>query len=96
MTNQNLPFPTDADAPQTKANGKPIAIVNLQAEVLELPVQRTIGNDVLYKTYCNIKTAYRPFNTDIYSVNKPDVQIGDVIDIQIRTSDYKLRFKKAE
>ena len=96
MTTQNLPFPTEADAPQEKktSNLKPLAVVKLNATVIEEPSQKQVGTDILWRTYCTINTAYRPFNTDIFTKEKPEVNVGDTIDIELTSYNYKLRMKR--
>lgn len=98
MTLQNnLPFQTDADAPQEKAtnrNIKPLAVVALKAMVLEEPRLKKLPDGDLYATYCAIQTNYRPFNTDIFSKEKPNYSVGEEIDIEISATAYKLRFKR--
>ena len=96
MTEQNnLPFPTDADAPQEKKTSlKPLAVVTLTATVIEEPSQKQVGTDVLWRTYCTINTTYRPFNTDIFTKNEPEVRVGDTIDIELTSYNYKLRMKR--
>ena len=96
MNTQNLPFPTDADAPQEKktSNLKPLAVVSLNATVIEEPSQKQVGTDILWRTYCTINTAYRPFNTDIFTKAKPEVNVGDTIDIELTSYNYKLRMKR--
>ena len=93
-TQQNLPFPTNEEAQQSKASNKPLAVVGLTATVIEEPSQKQVGTDVLWRTYCTINTAYRPFNTDIFTKTKPEVNVGDEIAIELTSYNYKLRMKR--
>ena len=96
MEEKKLPFPTDKDAPnaEKRRNPKPLAVVSVQATVLEEPRIKKIGSDELYTTYCAILTNFHPFNTEIFSKNKPELSVGEQIEIELTTTDYKLRFKR--
>lgn len=80
-------------------SNKPLVIINVEATVKEKPQLKTITTEKgekieLYRTYVEVHTDYRPFYTDVYTKEEPNVDVGEMIDVQISTTDYKVRLPK--
>lgn len=92
QSNQSLDKST-----QTTQRMKEMVYLNLEAVVKELPHKKIMKSDntvnELWATYVELKTNYRPFATDVFTKEKPEVAVGDIITLQISTGNYKLRMR---
>jgi len=83
---------------QTAQKMKEMVYLDLEAVVKELPRHKIMKNkdntvNELWATYVELRTNYRPFATDVFTKEKPDVAVGDIVTLQISTGNYKLRMR---
>lgn len=78
---------------------KQLLVTTMEATIMGKPrlkeFKRNDGQvDNLYETNCLVHSAYERFTTKIYSKEIPNYSEGEIVTIEIQSTDYKLRFTR--